>query len=192
MKWRPIAERLDTGLNKYLAEIGRIPLLTAEQEHAVATKASNGDKAARDQMIHSNLRLVVTIAQDYLNLGLPLSDLISEGTMGLAKAVERFDPTKAAKLSTYAAWWIKQSIKLALSNQVKTVRLPIHLQQKIAKSVESPWTWRTTSVANRPMTSWLKRLGCNRQEFPSCEMAFLVQCHLMLWLGKMIPSSSAK
>lgn len=133
MKRRPIAERLDTGLNRYLAEIGRIPLLTAEQEHAVATKASNGDKAARDQMIHSNLRLVVTIAQDYLNLGLPLSDLISEGTMGLAKAVERFDPTKGAKLSTYAAWWIKQSIKLALSNQVKTVRLPIHLQQKIAK-----------------------------------------------------------
>ena len=85
MKRRPIAERLDTGLNKYLAEIGRIPLLTAEQEHAVATKASNGDKAARDQMIHSNLRLVVTIAQDYLNLGLPLSDLISEGTMGLAR-----------------------------------------------------------------------------------------------------------
>jgi DNA-directed RNA polymerase sigma subunit (sigma70/sigma32) len=88
MKRRPIAQRLDTGLNKYLTEIGRIPLLTTEQEHAVATKASNGDKAARDQMIHSNLRLVVTIAQDYLNLGLPLSDLISEGTMGLAKAVE--------------------------------------------------------------------------------------------------------
>jgi RNA polymerase primary sigma factor len=133
MKRRPIAQRLDTGLNKYLTEIGRIPLLTTEQEHAVATKANNGDKAARDQMIHSNLRLVVTIAQDYLNLGLPLSDLISEGTMGLTKAVERFDPTKRAKLSTYAAWWIKQSIKLALSNQVKTVRLPIHLQQKIAK-----------------------------------------------------------
>jgi RNA polymerase primary sigma factor len=133
MKGRPIADRLDTGLNRYLAEIGRIPLLTAEHEHALATKASNGDKAARDQMIHSNLRLVVTIAQDYLNLGLPLSDLVSEGTMGLAKAVERFDPTKGAKLSTYAAWWIKQSIKLALSNQVKTVRLPIHLQQKIAK-----------------------------------------------------------
>jgi RNA polymerase primary sigma factor len=133
MKRRPIAQRLDTGLNKYLTEIGRIPLLTTEQEHAVATKANNGDKAARDQMIHSNLRLVVTIAQDYLNLGLPLSDLISEGTMGLTKAVERFDPTKRAKLSTYAAWWIKQSIKLALSNQVKTIRLPIHLQQKIAK-----------------------------------------------------------
>jgi RNA polymerase primary sigma factor len=133
MKQRSIAERLDTGLDTYLAEIGRTPLLTAEQELALATKVSSGDEAARDQMIRSNLRLVVTIAQDYLNLGLPLSDLVSEGTVGLAKAVERFDPTKGAKLSTYAAWWIKQSIKLALSNQVKTVRLPIHLLQKIAK-----------------------------------------------------------
>jgi len=133
MKRHPIAERLDTGLDTYLAEIGRIPLLTTEEEYALARKVSKGDKAARDQMIRSNLRLVVTIAQDYLNIGLPLSDLVSEGTMGLTKAVERFDPTKGAKLSTYAAWWIKQSIKLALSNQVKTVRLPIHLLQKIAK-----------------------------------------------------------
>jgi RNA polymerase primary sigma factor len=133
MKRHAIAQRLDIGLNKYLAEIGRIPLLTAEEEHALATKISSGDKAARDQMIRSNLRLVVTIAQDYLNLGLPFSDLVSEGTVGLTKAVQRFDPTKGAKLSTYAAWWIKQSIKLALSNQVKTVRLPIHLIEKIAK-----------------------------------------------------------
>ena len=94
MKRRPIVERLDTGSDKYLAEIGRIPLLTAEEEFALATKVSRGDKDARDQMIRSNLRLVVTIAQDYLNLGLPLSDLVSEGTVGLTKAVERFDPTK--------------------------------------------------------------------------------------------------
>jgi RNA polymerase primary sigma factor len=133
MKRHASAQGSDTGLDKYLAEIGRIPLLTAEQEFALATKVSRGNKDARDQMIRSNLRLVVTIAQDYLNLGLPLSDLVSEGTVGLTKAVERFDPTKGAKLSTYAAWWIKQSIKLALSNQVKTVRLPIHLLQKIAK-----------------------------------------------------------
>jgi RNA polymerase primary sigma factor len=133
MKPHVIARGDDTGLNKYLAEIGRIPLLTAEQEFALGIKVNRGDKAARDQMIRSNLRLVVTIAQDYLNLGLPFSDLVSEGTMGLTKAVERFDPTNGAKLSTYAAWWIKQSIKLALSNQVKTVRLPIHLIEKIAK-----------------------------------------------------------
>ena len=133
MKPNSIAQRVDTGLNKYLAEIGRIPLLNAEQETAMAARVRNGDKAARDQMIRSNLRLVVTIAQDYLNFGLPLSDLISEGTIGLTKAVQRFDPSKGAKLSTYAAWWIKQSIKLALSNQVKTIRLPVHLLEKISK-----------------------------------------------------------
>jgi RNA polymerase primary sigma factor len=126
-------QRVDAGMTKYLDKIGRIPLLNAEQEAALAAKIKNGDQTARDQMIGSNLRLVVTIAQDYLNLGLPLSDLVSEGTIGLTKAVERFDPTKGAKLSTYAAWWIKQSIKLALSNQVKTIRLPVHLVEKISK-----------------------------------------------------------
>jgi RNA polymerase primary sigma factor len=84
-------------------------------------------------MIQSYLRLVVTIAQDYVNLGLPLADLISEGTIGLTKAVERFDPAKGAKVSTYAVLWIKQSITAALSNQVKTIRLPIHLVQKVSK-----------------------------------------------------------
>jgi RNA polymerase primary sigma factor len=89
--------------------------------------------AARERMILSNLRLVVTIAHDYVDLGLSLLDLISEGNIGLTKAVERFDPTKGAKLSTYAAWWIKQSIKRALANQSKTIRLPVHLVDKIAK-----------------------------------------------------------
>ena len=84
-------------------------------------------------MINSNLRLVVTIAHDYANLGLPLLDLISEGNIGLTKAVERFDPAKGAKLSTYAAWWIKQSIKRALANQSKTIRIPVHMGAKLAK-----------------------------------------------------------
>ena len=123
----------DTGLNRYLREIGRIPLLTPEQEAELAAKIKEGDAAARERMINSNLRLVVTIAHDYANLGLPLLDLISEGNIGLTKAVERFDPAKGAKLSTYAAWWIKQSIKRALANQSKTIRLPVHLVDKIAK-----------------------------------------------------------
>ena len=123
----------DTGLERYLKEIGRIPLLTPEQEIELAGKIKKGDVAARERMILANLRLVVTIAHDYANLGLPLLDLISEGNIGLTKAVERFDPGKGAKLSTYAAWWIKQSIKRALADQSKTIRLPVHLVDKLAK-----------------------------------------------------------
>lgn len=123
----------DSGLNRYLREIGRIPLLKPEQEIELAGKIKKGDAEARERMINANLRLVVTIAQDYANLGLPLLDLISEGNIGLTKAVERFNPEKGAKLSTYAMWWIKQSIKRALANQSKTIRLPVHLGDKIAK-----------------------------------------------------------
>ncbi|MEM6911579.1 MAG: RNA polymerase sigma factor RpoD/SigA [Verrucomicrobiota bacterium] len=124
---------MDGGIKIYLREIGKTPLLTPEEEVQLAARIKNGDKAARDHMIRANLRLVVKIAQDYANYGLPLLDLISEGNIGLMKAVERFDPEKGGKLSTYAAWWIKQSIKRALANQSKTIRLPVHMVDKIAK-----------------------------------------------------------
>jgi len=123
----------DFGLKRYLQEIGQFSLLTPQQEIELAKKIKKGDAAARERMINANLRLVVTIARDYANLGLPLLDLISEGNIGLTKAVERFDPTKGAKLSTYAMWWIKQSIKRALANQSKTIRVPVHLADKLAK-----------------------------------------------------------
>ena len=123
----------DLGLRRYLQEIGQFPLLTPQQEIELAVKIRKGNAAARERMINANLRLVVTIARDYANFGLPLRDLISEGNIGLTKAVERFDPTKGAKLSTYAMWWIKQSIKRALANQSKTIRLPVHLADKLAK-----------------------------------------------------------
>ena len=123
----------DFGLKRYLQEIGQFSLLTPQQEVELAGKIKKGDGAARERMINANLRLVVTIARDYANFGLPLLDLISEGNIGLTKAVERFDPTKGAKLSTYAMWWIKQSIKRALANQSKTIRLPVHLVDKVAK-----------------------------------------------------------
>jgi RNA polymerase primary sigma factor len=123
----------DTGLSRYLREIGRIPRLTPQEEIDLAVKIKEGDAESRERMILSNLRLVVTIAGDYANLGLPLLDLICEGNIGLTKAVERFDPAKGAKLSTYAMWWIKQSIKRALANQSKLIRLPVHLVDKIAK-----------------------------------------------------------
>ncbi|WP_269540245.1 sigma-70 family RNA polymerase sigma factor [Cerasicoccus fimbriatus] len=120
-------------LQLYLQEIGKTPLLKPEEEVALARRIMKGDHEARQQMIQANLRLVVKIAYDYANFGLPLLDLISEGNIGLIKAVERFDPDKGGKLSTYAAWWIKQSIKRALANQSKTIRLPVHLVDKIAK-----------------------------------------------------------
>ncbi len=120
-------------LRLYLREIAKTDLLTREQEVELAAKIKKGDKKARSLMIRANLRLVVKIAQDYANYGLPLADLISEGNIGLMKAVERFDPEKGGKLSTYASWWIKQSIKRALANQSKTIRLPVHMVDKIAR-----------------------------------------------------------
>ena len=123
----------DTAIKLYLREIGQVKLLTPQEEIELAARIKKGDKKAREQMIKANLRLVVKIAHDYEGYGLPLLDLISEGNIGLMKAVERFDPSKGGKLSTYGAWWIKQSIKRALANQSKTIRLPVHLVDKIAK-----------------------------------------------------------
>jgi RNA polymerase primary sigma factor len=123
----------DTAIKLYLREIGLVKLLTPEEEVELAGRIKKGDKKAREQMIKANLRLVVKIAHDYEGFGLPLLDLISEGNIGLMKAVERFDPAKGGKLSTYGSWWIKQSIKRALANQSKTIRLPVHLVDKISK-----------------------------------------------------------
>ncbi len=123
----------DTAIKLYLREIGQVKLLTPLEEIQLAARIKKGDKKAREQMIKANLRLVVKIARDYEGIGLPLLDLISEGNIGLMKAVERFDPKKGGKLSTYGSWWIKQSIKRALANQSKTIRLPVHLVDKISK-----------------------------------------------------------
>jgi RNA polymerase primary sigma factor len=123
----------DSAMKLYLREIGQVKLLSVQDEVVLAARIKTGDRTAREQMIKANLRLVVKIARDYEGLGLPLLDLISEGNIGLMKAVERFDPAKGGKLSTYAAWWIKQSIKRALANQAKTIRLPVHLVDKISR-----------------------------------------------------------
>src|ERR1043165_417958 len=123
----------DTAIKLYLREIGQVKLLTPQEEVELAARIKKGDKKAREQMIKANLRLVVKIARDYEGIGLPLLDLISEGNIGLMKAVERFDPAKGGKLSTYGSWGIKQSIKRALANQSKTIRLPLHLVAKVAR-----------------------------------------------------------
>ena len=118
-------------LQLYLREIGQVKLLTPKEEITLARRIRRGDKKAREQMITANLRLVVKIARDYEGLGLPLLDLINEGNIGLMKGVQRFDPNKGAKLSTYASLWIKQAIRRALSNQAKTIRLPVHVLDKM-------------------------------------------------------------
>jgi len=116
----------------YLREIGQVKLITPQEEIVLAKRIKRGDRKAREQMITANLRLVVKIARDYEGLGLPLLDLINEGNIGLMKGVERFNPRKGAKLSTYASWWIKQCIMRALANQSKTIRLPVHVVDKVA------------------------------------------------------------
>ena len=117
----------------YIREAVETPLLTPAEEIVLAGRIHAGDESAREHMIKANLRLVVKIAREYEDYGLPLLDLINEGNIGLMRAVERFDPAKGAKLSTYAAWWIKQAIKRALSSQSKAIRLPIHIVQELAR-----------------------------------------------------------
>ena len=123
----------NSAINIYLKEISQTPLLKPAEEVVLAARIKKGDEEAEQDLIKANLRLVVKIARDYDGLGLPLLDLIEEGNLGLMKAVKRFDPSKGGKLSTYGSWWIKQSIKRALSNKSKTIRLPVHLVDKISK-----------------------------------------------------------
>jgi RNA polymerase primary sigma factor len=123
----------DSSVRLYMREIMKTELLTPAEEVKLAARIKKGDDKAREIMIKANLRLVVKLARDYSNYGVPLPDLISEGNIGLMKAVEKFDPAKGGKLSTYAGWWIKQAIKRALANQGKTIRLPIHLVDKLAR-----------------------------------------------------------
>ncbi len=120
----------------YLKDIQKTNLLTAEEERALARRIDDGDMAARDRMIESNLRLVVKIAKRYMNRGLPFLDLIEEGNLGLIKAVERFKLSKGCRFSTYATWWIRQSIERALVNQSRTIRLPVHVSDDINKLIK--------------------------------------------------------
>lgn len=129
----------DTGLDTYLADINEVPLLTAEQEIELSTRVQKGDAAAREHMIRANLRLVVSIAKNYVNRGLVFLDLIEEGNIGLMKAVEKFDPKAGCRFSTYATWWIKQGIRRALINTVKTVRVPSYMSEIVSR-------WKATSM----------------------------------------------
>ena len=134
-----ITDRSDTALNSYLKDISKYPLLTVEEEKEVATKAAAGDKKARDTLIKSNLRFVVSCAKQYQNQGLPLIDLINEGNLGLIKAAAMFDVTRGFRFISYAVWWIRQAILYSLSGQSRIIRLPvnqIHTINKISKATQ--------------------------------------------------------
>lgn len=136
----PLSSREPSSLDAtdiYLKEIGYNPLLTAEEELAVARDVVRGDRKAREKMIVSNLRLVVKIARRYGHRGLPLLDLIEEGNLGLIRAVEKFDPEKGFRFSTYATWWIRQTIERALMNQTRTIRLPIHIVKELTQYLQT-------------------------------------------------------
>ena len=123
----------DDSVRLYLREIGKIPLLTPEQELELARRVAAGDEKAKDQMAEANMRLVVSIAKRYVGRGLDLLDLIQEGNTGLLRAVEKFDPEKGFKFSTYATWWIRQAITRAIADQARTIRIPVHMVETINK-----------------------------------------------------------
>ena len=145
-----VAEPLGDAFKLYLRDIQKSRLLSAEEEKELAQRIAQGDQAARDLMITSNLRLVVSIAKRYLNRGLPFLDLIEEGNLGLIKAVGRFDVSKGFRFSTYATWWIRQSVDRALMNQGHTIRVPVHVAEDIGKLCRV--TGRFRSEMNRDPT----------------------------------------
>ncbi len=137
----------DDSVRLYLREIGKIPLLSSEEELALAQKVVAGDKKAKDKMAEANMRLVVSIAKRYSGRGLDLLDLIQEGNTGLLRAVEKFDPDKGFKFSTYATWWIRQAITRAIADQARTIRIPVHMVETINKLLRTQR--RMTQELNR-------------------------------------------
>ncbi len=141
----------DDSVRLYLREIGKIPLLTPEEELALARKVKSGDKRAKDAMAEANMRLVVSIAKRYVGRGLDLLDLIQEGNTGLLRAVEKFDPDRGFKFSTYATWWIRQAITRAIADQARTIRIPVHMVETINKLLRTQR--RLTQELNREPTN---------------------------------------
>lgn len=141
----------DDSVRMYLREIGKIPLLTQEEELDLAQRAMKGDKKAKDKLAEANMRLVVSIAKRYGGRGLDFLDLIQEGNTGLLRAVEKFDPDKGFKFSTYATWWIRQAITRAIADQARTIRIPVHMVETINKVLRT--TRRLTQELNREPTN---------------------------------------
>ena len=177
MRWRreelSVQRTLDA-TQMYLSEIGFSPLLSAEEERHFARLALKGDAAGRKRMIESNLRLVVKISRRYLNRGLSLLDLIEEGNLGLIRAVEKFDPERGFRFSTYATWWIRQTIERAIMNQTRTIRLPIHVVKELnvylraareltQKLDHEPTAEEIAELVDKPVEDVKRMLGLNER-----------------------------
>jgi len=168
-------------LKTYLKEIRNIPLLTAEEEITLSKKIGKGDEQARKKMIRSNLRLVINIAKRYMYLGIPLLDLIEEGNLGLMKAVDRFNPRKGFRFSTYAAWWIKQAITRSISEQAKLIRVPVYMNELIAK-------WKKTKER---LSQKLKRPPSVKEVADKMRISKDKQEQIVFWLSATTSSLEA-
>jgi RNA polymerase primary sigma factor len=133
----------------YLREVARIPLLPREEERELAERIRRGDAAAKERLVEANLRLVIQVARRYLNRGLPLSDLIAEGNLGLLRAADRFEPERGTRFSTYATWWVRQAIGRALANQARMIRLPVHVELLLGRYVKAQQRL-TQALGRRP------------------------------------------
>jgi RNA polymerase primary sigma factor len=167
-----------------LLQIGTVPLLTPAEEISLAAQIKRGSQKAREHLIRANLRLVIKIAREYEHLGLPLADLVSEGTIGLMKAVDRFEPKKGSKLSTYGALWIRQQIRRALANQARTIRLPVHVEAKLYHLGRAET--RLQNVLGREATEeeLQQELGIGKKRFTRLRQASLRPSSLDLAVGE--------
>jgi RNA polymerase primary sigma factor len=169
-----VIEHYDDAVKLYLRDIQKLKLLTRDEEKDLAARIDLGDKAARDRMIVTNLRLVVKMAKRYMNRGLPFLDLIEEGNLGLIKAVDRFKLSKECRFSTYASWWIRQSIERALENQSRTIRLPVHVSDQIGKMIR----------ASRELMRKLNREPTDREVADCLELEVSQVCRLQVLLKR--------
>jgi RNA polymerase primary sigma factor len=161
-------------IKSYIKEVRKIPLLTAKEEVDLSRRAQRGEKEARDHMIRANLRLVINIAKKYMYLGIPLMDLIEEGNVGLMKAVEKFNPNKGFRFSTYAAWWIKQSITRSVFDQSRTIRIPVYVNELLSKYKKT----------NERLMGKLKRVPTDSEIARSMRMTSEKVCKIRGYINK--------
>lgn len=159
-----LSDNRENGLSTYLAEISKIPLLSPSEEIRLSRLAKKGDSSARRKLIVSNLRLVVSIAKRYIYYGLPLQDLIEEGNIGLMKAADRYDPERGCKFSTYATWWIRQAVTRSLSNQGRTVRVPVYITDNVARYKKMAEELYIKSGRQPEVDEMAKALGLTERE----------------------------